>query len=61
VNTVTKIRVPYNAGKFSSSCITGGFSRRASSTKLVSSLVRCRCEGNIKMDLREIRWRCELD
>jgi hypothetical protein len=28
VNTVTNLRVPYNAGKFLSSCTTGGFSRR---------------------------------
>jgi hypothetical protein len=29
VNTVMNIQVPYNAGKFSSSCAIGGFSRRA--------------------------------
>jgi hypothetical protein len=29
VNTVMNLRVPQNAGKFSSSCTTGGFSRRA--------------------------------
>jgi hypothetical protein len=29
VNTVTNLRVPYNVGKFLSSCTTGGFSRRA--------------------------------
>jgi hypothetical protein len=29
VNTVTNLRVPQNAGKFLSSCTTGGFSRRA--------------------------------
>jgi hypothetical protein len=29
VNTVMKLWVPYDAGKFSSSCTTGGFSRRA--------------------------------
>jgi hypothetical protein len=29
VNTVMNLRVPYNAGKFLSSCTTGGFSRRA--------------------------------
>jgi hypothetical protein len=29
VNTVMNRRVPENAGKFLSSCITGGFSRRA--------------------------------
>jgi hypothetical protein len=29
VNTVTNLRVPLSAGKFLSSCITGGFSRRA--------------------------------
>jgi hypothetical protein len=29
VNTVMNLRVPYNAGKFLSSCTIGGFSRRA--------------------------------
>jgi hypothetical protein len=29
VNTVMNILVPYNAGKFLSSCTIGGFSRRA--------------------------------
>jgi hypothetical protein len=29
VDTVMNLRVPYNAGKFLSSCTTGGFSRRA--------------------------------
>jgi hypothetical protein len=29
VNTVMNLRVPQNAGKFLSSCTTGGFSRRA--------------------------------
>jgi hypothetical protein len=29
VNTVMNLRVPYNAGKFLSSCTTGSFSRRA--------------------------------
>jgi hypothetical protein len=29
VNTVMNVRVPQNAGKFSSSCTTGDFSRRA--------------------------------
>jgi hypothetical protein len=29
VNTVTKLRDPYNFGKFLNSCTTGGFSRRA--------------------------------
>jgi hypothetical protein len=29
VNTVMNLRVPYNSGKFLSSCIIGGFSRRA--------------------------------
>jgi hypothetical protein len=29
VNTVMNLRVPYNAGKFLSSCTVGGFSRRA--------------------------------
>jgi hypothetical protein len=29
VNTVMKIRVPQNIGKFLSSCATGGFSRRS--------------------------------
>jgi hypothetical protein len=29
VNTVMKLRIPYNAGKFSSSCTIGSFSRRA--------------------------------
>jgi hypothetical protein len=29
VNTVMNLRVPYNAGKFLSSCTFGGFSRRA--------------------------------
>jgi hypothetical protein len=29
VNTVMNLRVPYNAGKFLSSCTTGGLSRRA--------------------------------
>jgi hypothetical protein len=29
VNTVMKLRVPENAGKYLSSCTTGGFSRRA--------------------------------
>jgi hypothetical protein len=28
VNMVMDLRVPYNAGKFLSSCTTGGFSRR---------------------------------
>jgi hypothetical protein len=27
MNTVMNLRVPYNAGKFLSSCTTGGFSR----------------------------------
>jgi hypothetical protein len=29
VNTVMKLRVPWNVGKFLNSCATGGFSRRA--------------------------------
>jgi hypothetical protein len=29
VNTAMKLRVPLNAGKFSSGCTIGGFSRRA--------------------------------
>jgi hypothetical protein len=29
VNTVMKLRVPLNAGKFLSGCTIGGFSRRA--------------------------------
>jgi hypothetical protein len=29
VNTVMNLRIPYNAGKFFSSCTIGGFSRRA--------------------------------
>jgi hypothetical protein len=29
VNTVTKLRVPYNDGNFLSGCTTGSFSRRA--------------------------------
>jgi hypothetical protein len=29
VNTLLNLRVPYYVGKFSSSCATGGFSRRA--------------------------------
>jgi hypothetical protein len=29
VNTLMNLRVPYNAGKFLSSCTIGGFSRRA--------------------------------
>jgi hypothetical protein len=29
VNAVTNLRFPLNAGKFLSSCIIGGFSRRA--------------------------------
>jgi hypothetical protein len=29
VNTVMNLRVPYNAGKFLSSCTSGSFSRRA--------------------------------
>jgi hypothetical protein len=29
VNMVMNLRVPYNVWKFSSSCATGGFSRRA--------------------------------
>jgi hypothetical protein len=29
VNTAMNLRVPQNAGKFLSSCTTGGFSRRA--------------------------------
>jgi hypothetical protein len=29
VNTVMNLRVPYNAGKFLSSCTIGSFSRRA--------------------------------
>jgi hypothetical protein len=29
VNTAMNLRAPYNAGKFLSSCATGGFSRRA--------------------------------
>jgi hypothetical protein len=29
VNTVMKLLVPYNAGKFLSSCTTGSFSSRA--------------------------------
>jgi hypothetical protein len=29
VNTVMNLRVPQNAGKFSSGCTIGGFSRRA--------------------------------
>jgi hypothetical protein len=29
VNTVMNLHVPYNAGKFLSSCATGDFSRRA--------------------------------
>jgi hypothetical protein len=28
-NTVMNLRVPYNVGKFLSSCVTGGFSIRA--------------------------------
>jgi hypothetical protein len=33
VNTVMNIRVPYNAGKFLSSCTTGSFSKRAQISK----------------------------
>jgi hypothetical protein len=29
VNTIMKLRIPYTAGKFLSSCTIGGFSRRA--------------------------------
>jgi hypothetical protein len=29
LNTIVNLRVPYNAGKFSSSCTIGSFSRRA--------------------------------
>jgi hypothetical protein len=29
VNTIMNLWVPYNVGKFLSSCTTGGFSRRA--------------------------------
>jgi hypothetical protein len=29
VNTIINLRVPYIFGKFLSSCVTGGFSRRA--------------------------------
>jgi hypothetical protein len=29
VNTVMNLRIPYNAGKFLSSCTIGGLSRRA--------------------------------
>jgi hypothetical protein len=29
VDTVMNLRVPYNTGKFLSSCTTGGFARRA--------------------------------
>jgi hypothetical protein len=34
VNTVMNFRVPYIAGKFLSSCTTGGFSRRAQFHKI---------------------------
>jgi hypothetical protein len=34
VNTVMNLRVPYNVGKFSSSCATGGFSRRVQSSMI---------------------------
>jgi hypothetical protein len=36
VNTVMNLLIPLNAGKFLSSCTTGGFSRRAQLRKLVS-------------------------
>jgi hypothetical protein len=34
VNTVMNLQVPYNAGKFLSSCMTGSFSRRAQFLKV---------------------------
>jgi hypothetical protein len=34
VDTVMNLRVPLNVVNFSSSCLTGGFSRRARSTEL---------------------------
>jgi hypothetical protein len=36
VNTVMNFRVPYNAGKFLSSCTIGGFSKRVQLHKRVS-------------------------
>jgi hypothetical protein len=39
VNTVMNIRVPQNAGKFLSSCKTGGFSRRAQVHEVSYSLL----------------------
>jgi hypothetical protein len=36
VNTEMNLWVPFNVGKFLSSCATGGFSRRASSVESVS-------------------------
>jgi hypothetical protein len=34
-NTVMNLRVPYNSGKFLSSCTTSGFSRRAQLDKVI--------------------------
>jgi hypothetical protein len=34
MNTVMNLRIPYNVGKFLSSCTMGGFSRRAQLLKI---------------------------
>jgi hypothetical protein len=42
VNTVINLRVKYNVGKFSSSCTTGGFSRRAQLHQVITYICRSR-------------------
>jgi hypothetical protein len=45
VKTVMNLRGPYKAGKFLSSCVTGGFSRRA-------QLREVRCSLDIRQQIR---------
>jgi hypothetical protein len=45
VNTVMKLQVPQNAGKFLSSCTTGGFSRRFRYRKLLLLCVDSPSDG----------------
>jgi hypothetical protein len=51
VNTIMNLRVPLNAGKFLSSCTTGGFSRRAHHHEVSAVLRKPRfpamCHGNV--------------
>jgi hypothetical protein len=47
VNTVMKLRLPYNSGKFLSSCTTGVFSRRAQLHEVGCNQCYFRCGNSI--------------